>query len=75
MIDYLAIALLLFQIVCVFWLLYARKKYYEERARRELNIEIKLLGGLSDEEWLEQTNRHCRNLGLRELTKEDLWKD
>ena len=60
----------------VWFLMWREKKLVElrdELERKQLESELRLIG-MSDEEWLERTNRHMRNLGLKELTKDDLYK-
>lgn len=60
----------------VWFLMWREKKLIElrdELERKQLESELRLIG-MSDEEWLERTNRHMRKLGLRELTKDDLYK-
>ncbi len=60
----------------VWFLTWREKKLIElrdELERKQLESELRLIG-MSDEEWLERYNRHMRKLGLRELTKDDLYK-
>ena len=60
----------------VWFLTWREKKLIElrdELERKQLESELRLIG-MSDEEWLERYNRHMRDLGLKELTKDDLYK-